>query len=107
MTIPPTDNGAHTGQSSIGALQEVLMHSLRDVRAGTLDATRARAVNDLAQTLINSAKVEIDFLRATKRTHSSFLEGNPAQPTPTSQGTAQELPPGSPWRGLVHRTGDE
>ena len=107
MTDPTTNNGSQAGQSSIGALQEVLMQSLRDVRAGTLDTSKARAVNDLAQTLINSAKVEIDFLRATKRTHSQFLGGNTAQPIQTSQGTVQALPPGSPWRGLGHRTGDE
>ena len=106
MTNLSIPNDTPAAQSSIGALQEVLMQSLRDVRAGTLDAAKARAVNDLAQTLINSAKVEIDFLRATKRTNSQFLEGN-TPPTPTSQGTVQALPPGSPWRGLGHRTGDE
>lgn len=107
MTNSTTDNGAPVEQSSIGALQEVLMQSLRDVRAGTLDTTKARAVNDLAQTLINTAKVEIDFLRATKRTNSQFLGGSTTQPIPTSQGTVQALPPNSPWRGLGHRTGDE
>lgn len=30
-----------------------------------LEIERARAVSDVAQTIINSAKVEVDFLRAT------------------------------------------
>ena len=41
-----------------------------------MDLDRARAISDVAQTIINSAKVEVDFLRATGRIQASrFLEG--------------------------------
>ncbi|HFD81021.1 MAG TPA: hypothetical protein ENK05_11635 [Gammaproteobacteria bacterium] len=41
-----------------------------------MDLDRARAISDVAQTIINSAKVEVDFLRATGRISASrFLEG--------------------------------
>lgn len=80
------------------------MQSIRDVRSGTLDANKARAVNELAQTLIGSAKVEIDFLRVSKRHSSQFLGGpdSPPQITQGNQGQVEKLPPGSPWQGLTH-----
>lgn len=85
------------------------MQSIRDVRSGTLDVSKAKAVNSIAQTLINSAKVEIDFYRANKRHSSQFLQGsNPSpQATQGSQGETEKLPAASPWQGLTHRTRDE
>ena len=87
------------------------MQSIRDVRSGALDASKARAVNDIAQTLVNSAKVEIDFYRVSKRHNSQFLGATAAVPEPEttegSQGSVKQLPPGSPWQGLTHRTRDD
>lgn len=39
-----------------------------------LDLDRAKAIADVAQTIINSAKVEVDFIRATGSVESRFLE---------------------------------
>lgn len=36
-----------------------------------MDIDRAKAISDVAQTLINSAKVEVDYLRATGQTRGS------------------------------------
>lgn len=36
-----------------------------------LDIDRAKAVADVAQVLINSAKVEVDYLKATERSKGS------------------------------------
>lgn len=50
---------------------------LFDVLAGLkdkynpMDIERAKAVSDVAQTIINSAKVEVDFMKATGSTSSS------------------------------------
>lgn len=46
-----------------------------------MDLARARAVSDVAQTIINSAKVEVEFLKATgSRLGSGFIPEDP-QPT--------------------------
>lgn len=46
-----------------------------------MDLDRARTISDVAQTLINSAKVEIDFIKATDQTEvgSEFFEVEPVQ----------------------------
>lgn len=36
-----------------------------------MELDRAKAVSEVAQTLINSAKVEVDFIKATGRLHDS------------------------------------
>lgn len=44
-----------------------------------MDIERARAISDVAQTLINSAKVEVDFIRAigSERASPFFEESAP------------------------------
>jgi hypothetical protein len=44
-------------------------------KSDTATLANARAVTDVAQTLINSARVEVDYIRATDRIEgSTFLE---------------------------------
>lgn len=46
-----------------------------------MDIDRARAVADVAQVMINSAKVEVEFMKVTGGTGSGFIENagrNPA-----------------------------
>jgi hypothetical protein len=70
----------------ITKLREMLFETMRDLRAGTLDTDRARVINDSAQTIINSAKVEVDYIKATgAQTSNGFIDG-----TAKSDG----LPPG-------------
>lgn len=38
-----------------------------------MDIDRAKAVSEVAQTLINSAKVEVDYLRVTGAKDSGFI----------------------------------
>jgi len=46
-----------------------------------MDITRAKAISDVAQTIINSAKVEVDFLKATgARRGSGFIPDQPRKP---------------------------
>lgn len=64
--------------------------ALRDKDA-PLDLDRAREISNIAQTIINSAKVEVDYLKvAGSASHSSFLE------------SATELPP-LPLNVRTHR----
>jgi hypothetical protein len=46
-----------------------------------MDIDRARAVSDIAQTIINTAKAEIDYAKATgAAVHSSLIETSPDLP---------------------------
>lgn len=61
-----------------------------------MELERAKVVADVAQTIINSAKVEVDFIKATdSRNGSGFIpnDNNPRAPS---------LPPGS-RPALPHR----
>lgn len=61
-------------RANMASLQAALMQAMHDVRDGNLDLDKAKAVNDIAQTLVGSAKVEIDFLRATNSAQSAFFQ---------------------------------
>ena len=95
-------NETPTGMAS---LQDILMQSIKDVRSGSMDASTAKAVNEIAQTLINSAKVEVEFMRATKRSESRFFQQG-FESTPRKQGGTQKIVNG-PWTGLVHHIKDD
>lgn len=55
------------------ALRAALFDTLAAVKAGTMELDRARAVNELGKTLIDSAKVEVEYLRATGEGESAFI----------------------------------
>jgi hypothetical protein len=82
--------------NDINALRTALFDTLRGLQSkeDPLDIERAKAINDTAQTIINSAKVEVDFCRTTGQVFTSgFLAS--AQPalagdlTVTATGTKQ------------------
>ena len=95
-------NETPTGMAS---LQDILMQSIKDVRSGSMDASTAKALNEMAQTLINSAKVEVEFMRATKRSESRFFQHG-VESTPRQQCGTQKIVNG-PWTGLVHHIKDD
>jgi hypothetical protein len=51
--------------NNITQLRAALFETLQGVKDGTMEIDRAKAVSDVAQTIINTAKVEIDYIRAT------------------------------------------
>ncbi|MDD2744174.1 MAG: hypothetical protein PHV02_18075 [Rhodocyclaceae bacterium] len=51
--------------NNINQLRAALFETLQGVKEGTMEIDRAKAVSDVAQTIINTAKVEIDYIRAT------------------------------------------
>lgn len=78
-------------KQDLSALRAALFDTLKAVRAGTVDLDRARAINELGKTLIDSAKVEVDYLRAAGGGESEFI------------GSAMgNLPPGI-TTSVVHR----
>jgi hypothetical protein len=62
-----------TNHSNSGTLRAHLFSTLEGVKKGEIDLERARAVNELAKTLVDTARVEVDFLRATDGDKSTFL----------------------------------
>lgn len=59
---------------SIEDLREALFATLQGVKDGSIDIDRARTVNELGKTLCETAKVEVEYLRANGGGESSFLE---------------------------------
>lgn len=68
--------------NDIAALREHLFATLADLRnkENPMDLARARTISEVAQTLINAAKVEVDFIEATNSTESEFFEAKPDLP---------------------------
>ncbi|HZX82155.1 MAG TPA: hypothetical protein VFF19_01230 [Reyranella sp.] len=60
----------------ISTVRQHLLDTLADLRnkENPMDIDRARAVADVANVIVNTAKVEVDYLKATNQTHTPFLE---------------------------------
>jgi len=60
---------------SISDLRAALFATLEGVKDGTVDLDKARAVNEVAKTIVETAKVEVDYLRVTGGGESEFIDG--------------------------------
>lgn len=58
----------------ITELRKHLFATLTGVKDGSIDLDKARAVNEIGKTLVDTAKVEVDYLRATGGGESAFLD---------------------------------
>jgi hypothetical protein len=52
--------------NTLDDLNSILFDTLRDLRAKKITLEESEAVNRTAQTIINSAKVEVEFVKATE-----------------------------------------
>lgn len=76
-----------TTTHTITDLHAHLFATLQGLRDGTVSIEQAELISKVSQTLINAAKVEVEYLRVTDQRHGSgFL---PSPPT-----TERELPNG-------------
>jgi len=81
--------------ANIDALRDHLFATLAALRdpEKPMDIDRAKAVSDVAQTIINSAKVEVDFMRQTGQNATPrFLlpaGQEPIEATATATGTKE------------------
>lgn len=87
MNIPATTTTATPAparSNHISQLRDHLLGTLADLRdrKHPMDPQRARAVADVASVLVDTARVEVDYLKVTKQQRSGFLEepANPANP---------------------------
>lgn len=68
----------------IQTLREHLFDALDSLKAGTMDVEKAKAVSEIAQTIVNTAKVEVDFMlaRGSDRGTGFVPEAIEAPPAP-------------------------
>lgn len=72
-------------QPHISELREHLMATLAGLRdrENPMEPDRARAVAQVAGVLVDTARVEVDYIKATGQDHSGFLEALPNASTTT------------------------
>ena len=80
----PNENNPH-----ITEVRSIMMAQLRALKAADgekleAELSKSKAINALSQTLINSARVEIDYLKETGQQQSKFLELPPEVHTGTA-----------------------
>lgn len=87
----------------INQLREHLMETLSALRdrENPMDVDRARAVAQVASVLVDTAKVEVDYIKATGQDRAEFLE-QPAQITTDASGAG--LPADHPSNGITSIT---
>ena len=64
---------------NINDLRKTLFETLQGVKDGTVSVDTAKAVSELSQNIINTAKVEVDYLKAGGKVTSEFIEVNQAK----------------------------
>jgi hypothetical protein len=69
----------------IEGLRERLFSVIDGVRDGTLGIDKAKTIGDLSQVIVNTAKVELDYVRATEG-KSRFLDPALAHATALPKG---------------------
>jgi hypothetical protein len=77
--------------NSISTVRQHLLDTLADLRNrdNPMEIERARAVAQVASVIIDSAKVEVDFIKASGAIGSDFI-----QPEQEVEGKTGALPPG-------------
>ena len=73
-------------------LRSVIFDTIDDVRKGKLDAATAKAISELSQNVINSAKAEAYYARATGQVVRSGLISTEQAAPPRAAPAADTLP---------------
>lgn len=60
--------------NNISDLRETLFATLRGIKDGSIDLEKARAINEVSKTIIDTAKVEVDYLKVNGGGESAFVE---------------------------------
>lgn len=79
-------------RKTIDDLRTVLFETIDALKSGAMDIDKAKVISDLSQVMVNTAKVEIEFVKITDSKGSGFI--------PESE--PKELPPGI-TRTHVHK----
>lgn len=94
--------------NDIKELRDIMFETLRGVKDGSIDLDKAKAINGTAQTIINSARVEVDFIKATGQTAAatSFLSDQSSNKQISNTPTGTKVIEKDPTTGItstVHR----
>lgn len=81
-----------SNSKTIEDLRTRLFDAMDKVSSGAMSLEQARQVSDLAQVIVNTAKVEVDYLRVTGGGESGFIE--PPAGAETAQSNGAALPNG-------------
>lgn len=66
---------------NINDLRDAMFDTLQALKDGKITVEQAKVASDIGQTIINSAKVEVEFVKATGGTGSGFVpDAEPALP---------------------------
>jgi hypothetical protein len=67
-------------KNKLGDLRDHLFESIEMLKSGEMEIDKAQAINGLAQTLVASAKVEVDYIKQVGgiSDRSDFIEGSSA-----------------------------
>lgn len=125
MTQPQTPSQSGTEIQNhpehISDVRALLIEQLRMLKAAPLDKLpeeikRARSMSELAQVIVNSAKIEVDYIEAVKgASESTFLQEReqerlphvpttPQSPLPSADPLTRIGPPNNhPWRSGITR----
>lgn len=79
--------------NTIKELREHLFDALRGLKDGSMNIETAEAMSTVSQTIINSAKMEVDYMKATGNT-SQALTFVDVQETDPVERIVQDLPNG-------------
>ena len=81
--------------NDINQLREIMFETLRSLKdhGQPLDVERAKAISNAAQVIINSVKVEIDYLRVSGGTGTKFIpDSSPEAVMVISNKDLQKMP---------------
>ena len=67
-------------KKTIEDLRAILFSTIEGVKSGEMPLDKAKMISDLSQVMVNSAKVEVDFIKASNGTGSGFLEAEKPLP---------------------------
>lgn len=67
---------------TIQDLRELLFDTIQGVKNGTVDTEKAKVIGDLSQVMVNTAKAEVDFIRATGGKDSGFIKSTETEELP-------------------------
>jgi hypothetical protein len=74
-----SDSDSNRSSKTIEDLRARLFDAIDGVKAGTMPLETARVIGDLSQTIVNTAKVECEYLRLVDdvdKPASAFLQGS-------------------------------
>ena len=83
-------------ENTIEDLRAILFETLRGIKTGQVDIERAKAVCDISQTIINTGKLEVDYMRQTGQGGTGFVHALEGGATRTGMATRTDT-------GTVHR----